>query len=324
MDRALLEKIAHAGCRRLYFGFESASQRVLNLMRKGTQIAKVPEILESCWTAGISPHLFTLVGFPGETLDEAMSTVDFLVDHHQHIGSFNLGAFRLQTFSDAFVNAEALGVESTLTPEARADALTHDYRVREGTDIDDAVLLSSELTQLAYERISKVDASFQINAGSNYVGRKGVPPWNSHSLAYLSNYGSAWNAGQERPASVGLDEGRLPLSARYVEVERNSDGHAMIFNPRNGKFLSLERKMAQLLDCCDGSRSVSQVVDYMKAHGVAGSLAIQGLSQAVREDLVTLVETTCVLSAEGGIDSSLPLVASRNDQREFADRRLLG
>ncbi|MGR9343468.1 B12-binding domain-containing radical SAM protein [Rhizobium leguminosarum] len=298
MDRALIEKIAQAGCRRLYFGFESASQRVLNLMRKGTQIAKVPEILESCWTAGISPHLFTLVGFPGETLDEAMSTAEFLVDHHHHIGSFNLGAFRLQTFSDAFINAETLGVESTLTPAARADALAHDYRVRGGTDIDDAVLLSAKLTQSAYDRISKVDASFQLHAGSNYVGRKGVPPWNSHSLAYLRNYGSGWNARQERPARVELGEAQLPLSAGYVEVERSTDGHTVIFNPRNGKFLSLEQKMIQLLDYCDGSRSVHQIVNRMAAHGVADSHAIQGLSQALREDLVTLV-------------------SSRNDRREF-------
>jgi len=289
MDLQLFTKLARAGCRRMYFGFESASQRILKLMRKGTLVSRVPEILQACWTAGISPHLFSFVGFPGETREEATLTADFFVAHHQHIGSFNMGAFRLQTFSEVYVEAEALGVESTRTGAPDGDAFDHPYRVRGGMDMDETLLLSSELTQLAYERIAKVDSSFQIYPGSNYVARVGVPPWNSHSLAYLSHHGYAWNAIRGGIAELQPGNPEIPIKANYVELESEVDGSALIFNPNSGKFLTLEPRLLGLLKSCDGNHSIEEILEHAARDGVASNYAIRALNQALREDLVTLV-----------------------------------
>lgn len=188
MDLLLCRTLARAGCRRIHFGFESASQRILRLMRKGTQISVVPDILDACWTAGISPHLFSFVGFPGETREEATLTADFFVAHHQNIGSFNIGAFALLTFAEMYARADSFGLESTRTRPPEGDAFDHPYRVRGGMNIDEVKSLATEITQATFERITKAGGTFQLYPG-NYVCRVGVPPWNSHALAYLGHHG---------------------------------------------------------------------------------------------------------------------------------------
>jgi anaerobic magnesium-protoporphyrin IX monomethyl ester cyclase len=289
MDGDLLAKIAHAGCRRIYFGFESASQRVLNLMRKGTQIALAPQILESCWTAGISPHLFSFVGFPGETRAEAELTSDFFVANHRHIGSFNIGAFRLQTFSDIYREANAFQLEPNMSGPADGDAFDHPYRVRDGMDFDEAILLSAELTERTYKRISEVSTSFCIHHGSNYVGRAGVPPWNSHSLAYLAHHGHSWNLPDTAVShELQPDTCARPLRARDVQVISNDDDAAVVFNPHSGKFLALDHRLLRLLESCDGTLSVPEIMERARRQGVAAGHALNALNQAIREDLVTL------------------------------------
>jgi radical SAM superfamily enzyme YgiQ (UPF0313 family) len=289
MDQELLAKIAQAGCRRIYFGFESASQRILKLMRKGTQIARVPEILRACWASGISPHLFSFVGFPGETREEAALTADFFVAHCEHIGSFNIGAFAFQTFSGLYAEAEAFGVESTRTRAAEGDAMDHPYRVRGGMDMDEVLLLAAELTQSAYERIAKVDGSFQIYTGSNYVSRAGVPPWNSHSLAYLSHHGHSFNSMRGGVVEIRTGYSEIPIKADYVELDSEGDGGALIFNPTTAKLLMLKPRFLELLKSCNGKNSIEEILERAARDGVASNHAIRALNQALREDLVTLV-----------------------------------
>jgi anaerobic magnesium-protoporphyrin IX monomethyl ester cyclase len=290
MNAQLFEKLARAGCRRIHFGFESASQRVLNLMKKGTQISRVPEILRACWTAGISPHLFSFVGFPGETREEASLTADFFVAHYQHIGSFNIGAFAFQTFSGIYAEAQVFGVESTRTRSPEGETLDHPYRVRGGMDMDEVILLASELAQSAYERIAKLDSSFQIyKEGSNYVCRQGVPPWNSHALAYLSHHGYSFNSiGSSSIEQLPTNPG-IPIKADYVELASQVDGSTLIFNPTNAKLLTVRPRFLDLLKACDGKNSLEEVVERASQDGVASSHAIRALNSAVREDLVTLV-----------------------------------
>lgn len=288
MDEALFSKISRAGCRRIHFGFESASQRVLNLMRKGIQIANVPEILRSCWTAGISPHLFSFVGFPGETREEAKLTADFFVSHHEHIGSFNIGAFAFQTFSGIYAEAEAYGVESTRLSPAEGDAMDHPYRVRGGMDMDEVLLLADELTLSAFNRIADLCGSFEMYAGSNYVSRAGIPPWNSHSLAYLSHHGHSYSSPRSRAREMLPHDQARPVKVDYIELSGESDGSRLIFNPVTAKILTLKPRVIELLKSCDGKNSIEMILESSTANGVASGRVMRALNQAARENLLTL------------------------------------
>ena len=71
--------LRNAGCRKLIFGLESGSQRVLDIMKKGTTLGEVPRTLQNLTNAGIDAHLYLMIGFPTEDLEEIKATQDFLL-----------------------------------------------------------------------------------------------------------------------------------------------------------------------------------------------------------------------------------------------------
>lgn len=107
-------RIAGMGMRKLFFGLESASQRTLDHMRKGTAAANAPGILRNCRDAGIRFHLFSIVGFPEEGEQEARATYAFFRDNRDVIdhpgNSFDLHPLGLELRSDYFRCAEELGI----------------------------------------------------------------------------------------------------------------------------------------------------------------------------------------------------------------------
>lgn len=84
-----------AGCVAMTLGYESGSQRVLDLIDKGVQIARVPELLAQLAAADIGLQMMGCIGFPGETEEEARETYRFLLQHAPlwtlcRIGDFTL------------------------------------------------------------------------------------------------------------------------------------------------------------------------------------------------------------------------------------------
>ena len=70
------ETMARAGFRLLKFGIESANQRTLDLLDKGTSVEDLIRGCKEAKAAGLSPHLTTMVGYPWETRDDARRTID--------------------------------------------------------------------------------------------------------------------------------------------------------------------------------------------------------------------------------------------------------
>lgn len=75
------QMLAKSGLRSVLFGFESASQRVLNLMNKGTTPELIKEVLYNMKSAGIQNILSCLIGFPTETEEEAWESIRFLEEN---------------------------------------------------------------------------------------------------------------------------------------------------------------------------------------------------------------------------------------------------
>ncbi len=83
VDQMLLEKMKEAGCYYVNFGIESASQRVLNLMRKGFTIEQAEALLLLCHKVGLKTKVFFSFGHIGETMDDVDTTFRF-IDKNQH------------------------------------------------------------------------------------------------------------------------------------------------------------------------------------------------------------------------------------------------
>lgn len=75
------ELIARAGFRFLLYGLESASQKTLDKLNKGTEISKIEKELEVVKDASkkvgghLEPHMTCMVGYPWEKKEEAQQTI---------------------------------------------------------------------------------------------------------------------------------------------------------------------------------------------------------------------------------------------------------
>ena len=66
------------GCEKIYFGVESGSQNVLDLMKKGTKVEQIYNAANLCRQLGIEFHFFMMVGYPGETFVDLKLSLDLL------------------------------------------------------------------------------------------------------------------------------------------------------------------------------------------------------------------------------------------------------
>jgi hypothetical protein len=105
-----LLEMAESGCKYLLWGLESASQRVLDLMDKGSKIEDVSRLLKRAYAAGIFNHTFMICGFPTETEAEYTQTLKFLDDHKDYIYAVHRGVFGLEPESPIFEHAERFGI----------------------------------------------------------------------------------------------------------------------------------------------------------------------------------------------------------------------
>lgn len=77
LDEDLIRLMAHTGCRAIWFGTESGSNRVLRMLHKGVNKEKAVETFRLCKKYGIRAGASFVIGLPGETKDEIYETLDF-------------------------------------------------------------------------------------------------------------------------------------------------------------------------------------------------------------------------------------------------------
>ena len=109
-DPELWEMAARAGCRALYFGMESANERVLNLMNKHVKKHVIENNLRESAKAGIWNHVMAIFGFPGETREEVGETRQFLLENKENIHSVEMSNFVAYRHSPIVQNPERFGI----------------------------------------------------------------------------------------------------------------------------------------------------------------------------------------------------------------------
>jgi len=99
-DRALVEALARCGCRMLQLGLESGSQKILDGLGKGTDLAIAERVLHHLHAAGIATYVYVLLGTPEETRPDAEATRAFLEEHAEKIDFLNLALMNLPREAD--------------------------------------------------------------------------------------------------------------------------------------------------------------------------------------------------------------------------------
>jgi len=126
-----------SGCRYLHFGYESGDERVLKLMDKATTKDVIRQSLKFSADVGIWNHAMGFFGFPGETRDEAWSSVKFLEENRDLVHSVGFGTFDLSKHTPVAKHPEKWGVTAYKNPEWDL-ALDYYYTVKEGLSVEEA------------------------------------------------------------------------------------------------------------------------------------------------------------------------------------------
>ncbi|HKZ41208.1 MAG TPA: radical SAM protein, partial [Candidatus Hodarchaeales archaeon] len=74
VSRELLRDMKTAGCKTIWFGGESGSQRILDKVNKHVSLEQTEEAFKMCREEGIQTACSFLLGIPGETIDEMKTT----------------------------------------------------------------------------------------------------------------------------------------------------------------------------------------------------------------------------------------------------------
>jgi len=90
LDPEIIHLMKKAGCVLINFGFESGSQEILKLSKKGVSLEKVKEIVRLCREEGINIRPFCLANLPGETKKTLKESARFIVENNLEIPHINI------------------------------------------------------------------------------------------------------------------------------------------------------------------------------------------------------------------------------------------
>lgn len=77
LDKEAAERMKKAGCTRIFFGLESGSDEILRVMNKKATALRAREAVEVAASAGIKTGAFFILGYPGETNETLLDTIEF-------------------------------------------------------------------------------------------------------------------------------------------------------------------------------------------------------------------------------------------------------
>jgi len=86
----LLSMMKKAGCVHVEYGFESGSQRVLDLMNKKSTVERNKEVAQFTRKSGLRFQGNFIVGYPGETEEDFKKTISFIRETRPNNASLNI------------------------------------------------------------------------------------------------------------------------------------------------------------------------------------------------------------------------------------------
>lgn len=138
------------GFRSLYVGLESASERVLDLMKKHNKKETLIKNLRDATEAGIWMHCFMFFGFPGETEEDAQETYDFVVSHPDIISSFGSATFALEHNAPVFHHLGDFGLQIRPIAKDNVDVY-YEYDVAQGITSERATEWMQKVNDAAFD-----------------------------------------------------------------------------------------------------------------------------------------------------------------------------
>lgn len=175
----LFREVHRAGFIMLFFGLESANDRVLSIIDKGCDQATEREALSNSARAGIWNHLYLFFGFPTENREEAEDTIRFTVENGElgegTIHSVGQSTFALEKDSAIYHNPAKFKIDRIVHDPDRDMAIVFDFDINVGMPRDEVMEV--------YENFDAViEENFPSRNIWKFLSRE-------HFLLYLDRFG---------------------------------------------------------------------------------------------------------------------------------------
>ncbi len=163
LSRELLGSMRDAGCQKIVFGLETYNARLMDFMVKGITQENVDRICSDCVDLGIAVHCYVIVGFPTETEEESLETMNFIVNNTKLNSSYGFSCqpclFDLEKEAPIMSDPGGYGVQRIMRPASEDLSLGFFYEVKSGMTPDQA----ERVYQYVYEKISEVVCELPFN-----------------------------------------------------------------------------------------------------------------------------------------------------------------
>ena len=77
IDEEILKALKKAGCRRIHYGVEGGTQKILNILRKGITLEQAEKAFKLTKKIGIETLGYFMIGNPTETKEDVLATINF-------------------------------------------------------------------------------------------------------------------------------------------------------------------------------------------------------------------------------------------------------
>ena len=275
----LIRTLHEGGGRFLQFGFESGSQRVLDLIDKGNDLARVDKILDNMHDVGLKAGVSWFIGFPGEQEDEAHVTYDFVNKRRDRIAlSVYAGTFMLGYDTLVFADPDKFGIEIF-----RDDTGGWDYRYKDGRStydrapLDEGFRARSDLPLLCHGAYL-LYSTFKVDDLEKTTGLGRFGPLAKETIA---------DDGVVLAPTPGFITYRYHFNALKPPAEGQTvierDPLELLVLQKNGQSYQLDATDKRLMQLVDGKRNVGEVI--AAAGGEAGEMRAR-LGRMVNRSLV--------------------------------------
>lgn len=170
-----MELLYRSGCRKLIFGLESYNQRVLDSMKKGVELEVVDKTVEECLRVGVAMHFYLICGFPTETREEVMDSVNFVLDNQRLLDSPGFSCiasqFDLEKGTPLEKNPAEWHITKIYTPPEQDLSLGYSYEATVGMTAEQAAELYQEIVEKLGREVMTFPDNYSLSDGLLYLGR---------------------------------------------------------------------------------------------------------------------------------------------------------
>ena len=265
LTKEICDTAFSAGGRVLLFGFESGSQRVLDVMRKGIRIEGLRSDLKCSSSSGMWNHGFFFFGFPGETPHDALKTINFVKQNRDILHSVGGAVFTLGKHSHILNEMSLFEVKSIELKHQEDMALWIDCTIQNG-------LSNKQASNISKNFENRLKSIYPYHIFSKKAGRE-------HLLLFMDTLGRDKITNmpdKKKRKKIPLKEIKVFKLSDYVIIGRfkydfmekigreHPTGRRniyVVFDILNEKLLEVSETAYFILGLCDENHSLQDIAE---------------------------------------------------------------